>query len=263
MKSHLLYNSFHLGDCLIALHLVRALAKRNADDQFIFFTNANNLPQLAEVAADLPNIFLFDFENPMWGQERHRAIDCWKNSGGAWEGSPLRWDWSGYHLWLHEATARTMGFDSPFSRREHLLLDYPGLDARKTPGEFDVLVVNSEPCSGQVKAMTAHGSGLFDELVRELDVNHRVITTLKVPGIACTMDYGDSISGVGCISRICRVIVGVATGPWWPCLSTHVHHNATPHAVLLDEPEHLNMPNVSQFGSLGEVRNFLKGGGWL
>lgn len=257
------YEDHNLGDQLIFLHLLRALAKPRPKTSFVHFCGAHHHAQLREVVQDLSNIALESFESELWRKNQDRAFCVWKNDGDAWVQSNLRWNWSGYALWHHGHVARQLGFESPFTRSQHLLFDFPALDTRKTPGEFDVLVINSEPCSGQFRAMAEHGSGYFNELAEELGVNHRVITTLKVPGIPCTMDYGEHISGIGCIARTCRMIVGLATGPWWPCLSTHVHHNGTPHGILLDEPERLNMPNVSQFGNIGELRGFLRGAGWL
>jgi hypothetical protein len=270
MKTHILYNEFHLGDCLIALHLLRAVAKQAPDDQFVFFTHECNLGQLAEAVSDIPNLMLFSFENPMWGQERHRAINCWKNAEGAWESSPYRWDWSAYTLWHHAAIARRMGFESPLTRREHLLFDYPALDKYVYVGfPFDFLVIACEPCSGQFAPMAAHGSRYMDGLIQELNKKHSVLvvgpTSIPTSDTLRHFPEGRAISAVGHESIYARNIIGVATGPLWPCINTHNNHahEGRKFIGLLSNGEQLNMPHWQQCASVKEVMDIARKEGWI
>lgn len=252
------YNKFHLGDCLQSLHLLRVFAKQVRSRAIVFFTNGCNLPQLKEVVEDLPNILLEPFESPLWRDHEHDAVDMWKNAEGFWEASPYRWNWSDFMLSHHAWTAGRMGQHSPFTCREHLLFDYPALE-KYHHQEVDFLIINGEPHSGQLSAMREHGSGYLDDFVKSLIRNGRNVTsseTMKLMG--CT------ISEIGALSTRAKNVVGVMTGPFWPCLNTHRHHDGSKRAIaMLDNGENLNMPHADQVSNVEELFAIARTEGWL
>lgn len=276
------YEDHNLGDQLVFLHLLRALAKTYPEKVFWHFSGAHHLEQLAPVVEDLQNIELFSFESDQWQEAKGRAINVWKNTGatdtrqprgvpykqGFWEKNVNRWDWSSFTLDHHRHVAGQMGLRSPFTIREDLLFDYPALNPGRVPGEmyfYDFLVINSEPCSGQFGPMKQHGTGYLDELIRQLAKKHTVITTNPVLGVECTRDSKKSVTDIGHLSLFCRNHVMVATGPMWPTLNTTNHHFSAGRRriVLLDNSEHLNMPNITQCASLVEVEQIVKQEGWI
>lgn len=267
-------NDFHLGDNLIFLHLLRALAKQRPGQRFVHFCHACHHVQLQEVVDDLPEIILQSFESPYWEKHHKDAIDTWKNSDGAWESSPLRWDWSAYTLWHHGVIARKLGFHPPFTCREHLLLDYPALekdvwsDHHLLNLNYDVLVVNSEPCSGQFSPMAQHGSGYLNPLIEKLTEKMTVITTSPTTFCDSTdkvSENGLSVSEIGSLSRRCHHVIGVMTGPFWACLNTHRHHyhEGQRTVALLNNGENLNLPFVEQRASVEELFTIAKLEGWI
>jgi len=289
--THYTFNRYHLGDNLIFLHLLRALAKQRPDHLFVHFCNGCHIGQLVEVVQDLPNIMLAAFESPLWGQHKHEAINTWKNCGatdtrkgeqqnyvpGFWELSKHRWDWSSFTLEHHAFIAHKMGLVSPFSCREHLLFDWPLLQTGSTGVKFDFLIVNSEPCSGQFSQMAQHESGYLDELARALLQSGNSVFLTKPLKNPCFTDaevsarcyQGDkatsTISWWGYISSLCKHHIMVATGPMWPTLNTHNHHNheGRKRIVLLDNSEHLNMPHILQFTGVEPVMELAKTEGWV
>lgn len=266
----------NLGDQLVFLHLLRALAKINPSRVFWHFTHAGHCEQLAAVVEDLPNIELFSFDSQLWQQNQRIALDVWKNIGatdmrkprrgpykkGFWELSKNRWNWSAFALEHHAHIAHHMGLRSPFTIREDLLFDYPALNPNSVGGNYfyDVLFVNSEPCSGQFKPMKEHGSGYLDELIQQVAKKRRVITTNPVLGVECTRDTKQSVTDIGRLSLLCQHHVCVATGPLWTTLNTTNHHfNANRLRVaLLDTEEQLEMPNIRQCASREELIPLLK-----
>lgn len=263
--SHTVYtfNRFHLGDNLVFLHLLRALAKQRVSTPFVHFCHGQDIGQLREAVVDLPNIILEPFESALWQEHEREAVDTWKNSGRAWESSPLRWDWSAFTLWHHGAVARSMGMESPFTCREHLLFDYPRLDDNSVHGDF--LIVNSEPNSGQFGPMAKHGSGYLNELTRALIARGKIVAmTIPVEGsirflASCT------VSEMGRQSTGYRHHIMIATGPMWPTLNTanHHHHEGRKRIVLLDNGEQLNMPHITQCATVEEVMKIAQEAGWI
>lgn len=256
-----LHNRYHLGDGLILLHLVRALAKKNVSRAFVVFTNYCNIPQLVEVVQDLPNILLEPFESELWAQHQHESIDTWKNFHDMWVESPMRWDWSSFQLWHHKVTARRMGFESPFTCREHLLMDYPALDAGKVkPDVVDFLVGDSPPNSGQYSEWADHSKYPLLRLIDALENSGRTVqltSALKANGL--------SITAVGQTSLLCRHHIMVPNGPFWCTMNTANHHahEGRKRIVLLDNGENLNMPGITQCRNVDEVMAIAKTEGWV
>lgn len=276
------FEDHHLGDNLVFLHLLRSLAKANPGRVFYHFTHAGHLPQLNEVIQDLDNVALFSFESDQWEENKHRAINVWKNCGatdtrknphgkyesGFWERSPNRWNWSAFTLEHNQHIAGLMRLRSGMTVRENLLFDYPALNPNNLVGGhyfYDFLFVNSEPCSGQFGPMKQHGSGYFDDLIKRIARNNAVITTNPVFGIECTRDSKKSITDIGRLSLMCRNHIMVATGPWWSTMNTNNHHHSAgrKRIVLLDNGEQINMPGITQCATLAEVEKIAKQENWL
>jgi len=263
------FNRYHLGDNIIFLHMLRALAKQHDQTLFVHFCNGCDFPQLREVVVDLSNIHLTDFESPLWQERQHEALDTWKNHDHFWENSRFRWDWSQFMLSHHGWTAARMGFISPFKVREHLLFDYPALEFSPYRQKYDFLVVNCEPNSGQFKPMAQHGSGYLDGLVNQLCKKGSVLVVGKGDYLRHInihqVSPEDSISKIGAGSVQCEHIIGVATGPLWPCINVHNNHSheGRKFIALLDNGESLNLPHWEQVGSREAVFEIAKEEGWI
>lgn len=276
MTSLCTYENHNLGDQLIFLHLLRALARNYPNRVFWHFTQSVHCEQLAPVVEDLPNISLFSFDSNQWRKNQRIALNVWKNFGatdtrkpfkgeykkGFWEKSKNRENWSAFTLEHHARLAKRMGLRSPFSIREHLLFDYPALNPNGVGDAYfyDLLVANSEPCSGQFKPMQEHASGYLDEIIQQVAKKHKVITTNPVFGVECTRDNKQSITDIGRLSLSCRHHICVATGPMWATLNTTNHHHTAGRlrVALLDNEETLNMPGITQCATREELIPLLK-----
>lgn len=275
------YEDHNLGDQLIFLHLLRALAKANPSHTFWHFTHAHHCAQLGSVVEDISNIELFSFDSAQWKENQRIALNVWKNVGatdtrggnvkhyqpGFWERSLHRWNWSTFMLEHHAHIAGLLGLRSPFSIREHLLFDYPALNPNHVGGTYfyDFLFVNSEPCSGQFGPMKQHGTGYLDDFIRLLARKFSVVTTSPVFGVECTKDKQESITGIGRMSLLCRHHIMVATGPMWATMNTTNHHFSAERKriVLLDNGEQINMPGITQCKSLAEVEQIARQERWI
>lgn len=275
------YEDHNLGDQLVFLHLLRALAKQNPSKVFWHFAPEHHAEQLAPVVEDLGNIELFSMDSVQWQEQQRRAINVWKNVGatdtrkvfgvpykkGFWEKSAHRWNWSAFTLDHHRHIAQQMGLRSPFTIRENLLFDYPALNPNGVGGMYfyDFLVVNSEPCSGQFGPMKQHGSGYLDDFIKRLAKKHSVITTNPVEGVECTRDSKKLVTDIGNLSLFCRHHIMVATGPMWTTFNTTNHHYAAgrQRIVLLDNGERLEMPGITQCERLEQVEQIAKSEKWL
>jgi hypothetical protein len=260
------HNSYHIGDCLITAHLLRALAKAHPDRTFWFFLNGNIITQISEAVYDIPNISLFTFESAQWQTEKHRSIDTWKNADHHWEKSPYRWDWVLHTLDHHWWTAKRLGFESPLRNTTDLLFDYPALGPSVSSIEgawtSEFLVVNSDPQSGQLSPMHHANTGYLDKLIYRLGKNHSVMTTQPTHGALCTQAMGHSVSMIGQVSVRCKHHICIATGPMWPMLNVHNHHlwnTDRKRIVILDNGEKLTgIPWIQQVSRVEEAEDILR-----
>ncbi len=254
------YCDFQIGDSLIHLHFLRKLAKMYPERRFFHGVNTAHFPQMREVIEDLPQIQLTNCAD--------RPADShliWKNWNGFWQHHKLRNDYAGFHLdWFKSLSAR-MGVENPFKTPEDLAFDYPAL-LKPTPlsAPFDVLFINSPPCSGQFREFLSGPGGsnnpeLFADLIGRLSSRYRVITTAHCStSPCCTLDHEISCTGIGNLSLFCHTIVGVSTGPSWPTFNVWNWHTAKNRIIFLND-EYLNMaPNTVEVGTVAQAEDQLR-----
>jgi len=262
---HHTYCEFQIGDSLIHLHFLRKLAKWYPERKFYHGVNPAHFPQMQEVIEDLPQIQLIDC-----AQRPYNSLLIWKNWNGFWQHHPLRNDYAGFHLEWFKSLSSRMGVENPFRSKEDFAFDYPAL-LKPTPlsAPFDVLFINSPPCSGQFREFLSGPGGsnnpeLFADLINRLSSRNKVITTARCSASRlCTLDHEITCTGIGNLSLYCPTIVAVSTGPSWPTFNVWNWRTAKNRIIFLNE-EHLNMaPNTTEVGSIAQAESELKAIGLL
>lgn len=272
------YNEFHLGDNLIHLHFLRKMALAYPEHQFIHAAQECHLPQLREVVEDMATIKLIRIED-----RSALAVNVWKNAGagtprgGFWENHPQRRHYGNFHVLWFDHLAVKMGLESPIGKPEDLLFDYPRLkeplglgcdpfDTEYTWREIDFLIVNSRPCSGQLRAFDR--IEYFNALIEELSRGHRVVCTDTNPELdaqemrsrktlRCTRDYNLTLTSIGELSNRCKVIIGVSTGPMWPTMNVFNRESVKMRVLLLDHEIVDYAPNTVQVNDIEACRRVL------
>ena len=237
------YNAYHLGDNLLTLHYLRALAKAYPAFHFTHAAPATYLGQLAPLAADLPNLSLSALHDSPPPPTAHNA---WLGADGWFYGQPDRHDFVAIYLRHFRRLSQALGLPSPFTKARDLLFDYPALES-PLPAELDdghrILVINSAPQSGQ---FPAYDPAAFDRIVRDLrNAGHIVATTSPSPHASlCTQDTRMDITAIGRLSQTATAIIGVPTGPLWPTFNIWNADTIKTRILLLDTervdilPEH-------------------------
>jgi hypothetical protein len=245
------FSDVRLGDNLAHLHFLRGVAKAHPEILFEHAAHLPYIPQLIELTADLPNIILRDLRYI----NRKQAINSWKNRGRFWQRHELKNDYGPFMLEWFAELAREMGIESPFQVESDLAFDYPAIqDFASEP--FDFLIVNSDPMSGQWRSMQLSE---IDRLAVDLSENYKVITTRPVqPFIPCTQRTNVTITGIGGLSRFCRFIVMVSTGPSWVTFNIWNRKSVELRIIFLEE-ERINIaPNTINTNSVGIAREILR-----
>lgn len=253
---HCTYCVQALGDNMAHVHFLRKLAQRHPERRFVHQAQAHYLPQLQEMAEDLPNLSL----EPMRRVEAG-AVDGWKNTERHWETHPLRDQYAAFFIDFFRHLAGRMGLESPIEKPEDLLFDYPALQ-KPTPldAPFDFLVVNSTPLSGQL----SDASGM-DALIAELAARYKVVVTqpTPVPGVVCTQDHGLSVSGIGRLSTLCKHIVMISTGSSWGTFNVWNIDSIAFRVILIDREQIGLSKNTVQAATISAARLLLQEKGLL
>ncbi len=245
-----------LGDNLAHLHFLRKLAVSYPDHRFIHQCMPQHLPQLAEMIEDLGNISLEPMQRVDLG-----SIEAWKNAEFVWETHPLRNAYAEFYIEFFRYLARRMGLESPIEKPEDLLFDYPAL---KKPtaldAPFDFLIVNSMPLSGQFRDTTS-----MDGIIAALAARYTVIVTqpTPVPNVVCTQSHGQSVTGIGRLSTLCKYIVMISTGPSWTTFNIWNVDSIAFRLILID-PERIGLSkNTVQASTVAAAEIALKEAGLL
>jgi hypothetical protein len=250
-----------LGDNLAHLHFLRALAKAYPDQKFVHYAHRQYLPQLIEVVSDTTNVHLCDLETvedgtgDYWSMRPHqllRSVDAWKNAGGRWEKDEHRNDYANFMFRHFCGLAKRMGLS--FVPPPDFLFDYPALQGYKYPA-FDCLIVNSPPQSGQMPDFNpAH----LENLIGELSTKMSCVATARNRFCPSTQDKMMSVTQIGALSRFCKYIVMVSTGPSWPTFNVWNKETIQLRVILIGEEEVNLAPNTVHAHSAMDARAVLR-----
>ncbi len=234
MTPHYSFNAYHIGDQMAHLQFLRKMALAHPQHEFVHFMHEMHLAQLIPVVEDIPTIDLRPLESEQGKKAqdgqfvdadgKYRARNVWKNAGGYWENHEFRNDYTNFYIAWFKKLAAEMGLESPIYHPANLLFDYPNLLEPAWPGEeFDYLVINSRPCSGQF--MAYDHVNYFDPLLKRLVAAGKTVVATQessVDGVRYTTQANPmarqaplTITQIGNLSLRCKNIVGVGTGPWW------------------------------------------------
>jgi len=199
------YNEYHLGDNLVHLNYLRKVCEQNPDLEFTHHCNPQHHSQLTPLLEDVP-ISLQGLSIPPG------ALNAWIGYQNFFYNHQARHNWVVFHLdWFNYLSDR-LEVSSPMACREDFLFDYPALNV-PIPITFDYLIINATPNSGQLPDFDAQ---FFANRVRNLlNEGFSVITTNPTGMGLSTLEMGLDVTGIGSLSKYCKHIEGVATGPMW------------------------------------------------
>ena len=117
-----------------------------------------------------------------------------------------------FYLKLFNETSEKLGFPIKMNEfiytNEQLLIQYNKLDQKYK--DIDILVINSIPRTSQIIVDINEWNEFINKLVEN---KFKVVTTLKVPNITCTLDDNLSVFNIGAISTHAKIIIAINTGP--------------------------------------------------
>lgn len=150
------------------------------------------------------------------------------------------------------------GVEAKFIERSSMLADWPAIQRPCDEGEFDILIINCPPRSGQTPRWD---QGEMDSLIQETGARHRVIVTN--PTTANNVrQVNRSLSEIGNLHLQAELTIAIASGAHWGCHS--IWSQEKPLYLFLDDPLRLDYGRpLPHHGLVVGMREELQKGGWL
>lgn len=236
----------HSGDlqwCLIAMSRLPG--------PHVLCCNPDYIQALTELVQGLP-ITIEDYSHI-----RPDSFDCWIASGQFPE---LQYrddiDIMGFVQRYFNAMGRAAHRMEPFPTREDMLCDFPVWTMDQIVGGWPhafsgILVINADPKSGQCPG---YSSSEMDALIKRLQDKGESVCAIEKAEL--------SLVQIGALSIHAKLIIGCATGPWWPTLN---RWNKTTQRICLLSPMRLDYGSVPivHAANATEVVTILEGMGFL
>lgn len=203
MKTVEFYNEYHLGDNVFHLTFLRKLC-RLVDDNFVYYVNSAYLPELNKhLLGYLDRIELRSLEH-----RTPTAHNAWV--GEIYYNHPNNFLYDAFYIdWFNYLTQKLYGKNFDID----MISDY--IPCSYQVEGHDILFINSVPQSGQFEKKTE----LLDSVIQKLNTRYNVITTKRVAGVRCTLDYSMSLVDIGCVAANSKHIIAIETGPHSTCIN--------------------------------------------
>jgi len=221
------YSQEHLGDNMHHFHYCRKLLEQNKDIEIDFYmkspTDCNNfdvfynelilhikdlerfniIKNFTRLPSDVVNIHI---NADQTGRKYFEFINYPSLNGNM--------SFNEFYIYFFEHFSKILQLENPIKTNEDFLMDNPYIlkDNRMYNDNFDFLIINSMPGSGQVERNLNHFNILFEYL---LSKNYKIISTEKTlyPEILSTVENGLSLLEIGNLSLKCDYVIGVHTSP--------------------------------------------------
>lgn len=213
-----LYNSAHLGDnvqMMILFYHIKSYIEEH-DIIIRYYCLANYHSQLLEFRCS-ENIHILEYYAPIgvntWIGHREYTInwhDYYKEYTEKKEPKPEYICYNDFYVLFHNGLLQTLQIPLPITeiqyQDEDLLARFENLPLAYK--NIDILIVNSQPLSGQFDL----NDNLWNAYITGLHQRYNVVTTKKVEGVKCTTDDDMTIKTIAAISTHAKVVVAINTG---------------------------------------------------
>jgi hypothetical protein len=208
-----IFNQYHLGDCVFMMIYLQHIKDFiiNTGRRIKFYINKNYIDQIREFIPN-ENVTLHPLEekpaqvHDVWIAHSFHFLDNQKNF------LPF--------MTKHSNRLADEIFKAP--KMETFVYTDADLDTRYSrldPAKYhdvDFLIINSKPQSGQLE----YDEAAWNSIVEDLGRLYKVVTTLKVGNIPCTLDDKLSIKDIAAISTRAKNIIAINTGPLIGCFNS-------------------------------------------
>lgn len=260
-KVYHLHNSYHLGDsvfnCILFYQLKNYIEDNNI--KIFYYAKKEYLPQLKEFICS-PNIFLSFLE-----MKPVSSIELWINNTFFEYNHDKQTRQIPYNLYYSTFFNKVLkklyiplNIDNRlFYQDNNLITRFDNLSDKYK--NFDILIINSQPLSGQFN----YNKNEWDNYIITLHKrNFKILTTTKVKDLICTSDDALSIKDIASLSSKAKVIIAINSGVVPGLLNIFTLQNIK-HFYNFDNRCYYSYPNFENRNNItdikiSELENYLK-----
>lgn len=246
---------FHYGDNIVNLKFLYAISKKLKENNIMihYYYDSNQNKNAVEfqryVDADTLTLRLISETPP-------ESIELWMGMEIDGVGH-VDFDVYFPKFYTRILTALNLqdqGIDVSLYQKEDYLLDiYSRLDDKYK--ELDVLILNSQPHSGQ---FATYNVETMNAMCKRLATKYKIATSSPVDdSIPCTFTDGLAIQDIGAISTHAKAIVAVFSGPITACFNQYTKAHVKKWILLLSHPIKFTEINITLVDNVDAVDTVL------
>ena len=251
-----LHNIYGLGDSvfnMIFFHLIKEYIINNKI-QIFYFTKKEYIHQLNDFN-NTSNVIILPLD-----KKPNNSIELWINNEyfsytytDFYDNNKKingRVNYNGYYLHFFNNVLHKLNFKTSISS---ILYSDNDLFYRftKIPSEyknFDILILNSQPFSGQYE----YKKHIWDKYIQILNSRFKILTTTKVNGVLCTFDKRLSVKDIASLSMNAKVIIFINSGVF-PGLLNNKTIKTVKQFYVFDNKCYYSYPNFKNKNCITEI----------
>lgn len=242
-RKYYIHNDKGLGDNvfnMIFFILIKDFIITN-NIKIFYFTKQQYISQLQEFLFNNENIILFPFN-----KKPHNSLEMWINTKFYGYNHDLvtsvmkNVNYNKFYINFFNVVLNKLNFnisidkfvyyDKNLLNRYHLISD--------KYKNFDILILNSKPLSGQYN----YNKNEWDDYIVKLNNSFNILTTTKVNGILCTGDDNLSIKDIASLSTKAKIVIAINSGVFPGLLNYYTLTNVK-HFFIFDNRCFYSYPN--------------------
>jgi hypothetical protein len=250
-----IHNDKGLGDSVFNMILFRIIKDFiiNNNIQIYYYTKKIYIVQLQEFIYDNPNIVLHPFS-----AKPYYSLELWINTkfygythenAMAISTTKILYYNKFYEIFFNNVLKK-IGFNITINRLvyldEDLLNRYNSLPEKYK--SFDILILNSTPCSGQYN----YNKSEWDNYIIALNKRFKILTTTKVNGVSCTFDDNLTIKDIASLSTKAKIVIAINSGVF-PGLLNYYTLTSVKHFYIFDIRCAYSYPNFENKNSITDI----------
>ena len=248
-----IYNKYHLGDHVFNIiffnKILPHLKKNNMKIEY--YMEESYRGQVEE--------FILDRDIIQIKRMEQRGLEAWINNRDIVLHYELQTKigFDTYYVYYYNRLLKLMNIpmillDLKYEDNELLLRKNRILGGFPHFRNLEILIINSEPMSGQYR----YNRNDWNQFILYLSQKYKIITTLKIPNIPCTMDYKLTIKDIASISTYMKYIISINTGPFVGCYNKYTLENVEKIYMFVDNLFY-DHPKIETYKDIEDIYLYL------
>ena len=252
-KIYHIHNSYGLGDSvfnMILFYNIKQYIERN-NIRIIYYAKQDYLSQLREFNCS-NNIFLNSIAKaPNFSLELWINNDFFEYTHIYAESLQKPVNYNIFYKNFFNIVLKKLNINLPIYRflyyDDELISRYNALPIKYK--NFDVLILNSTPFSGQYE----YNKAIWDNYIIKLNRWFKILTTTKVHNVLCTSYYKLTIKDIASLSTKAKVVIAINSGVF-PGLLNYYTLTSVKHFYIFDNRCYYSYPNFENRNCITDIR---------